>query len=163
MCSTCQPHRTTSSHRWQRRMVYPSAVMNRRIFLALGSLVLIAATLLAVPDVRHRIMLPSSKMLIQPVPGDPQPMNSFPVNIQISPDQKYAAILEVGYGDVETNVHQSIAILDFATNEITRFADPRLGRDAHQSFFIGLAWSSDGHHLYAPIGSTSDPEGKKAG
>jgi len=137
--------------------------MNRRIFLALGSLVIIAATLLALPDARKRIMLPTSKMLIQPVPGDPQPMNSFPVNIQISPDQKYAAVLEAGFGDVETQVHQSIAILDFATNQLTRFADPRLGKNAQQSYFIGLAWSTDGRHLYAPIGSTTDPEGKKPG
>ena len=51
----------------------------------------------------------------------------------------------------------------FSTNQINRFADPRLGRGAHQSYFIGLAWSIDAHHLYAPIGSTSDPEGKKPG
>jgi len=135
--------------------------MRTRLLVVLGLLVTTTALLIAIPEVRHRIMLPSSKMLIQPIPGSPQPMNSLPVNIQISPDQRYAAILEAGYGDVETNVHQSIAILDFATNQITRFADPRLGRNAHQSYFIGLAWSTDGHHLYAPIGSTSDPEGKK--
>ncbi|MGZ4788452.1 MAG: bifunctional YncE family protein/alkaline phosphatase family protein [Terriglobales bacterium] len=136
--------------------------MRTRVFVILAALLLIAAALLAIPG-RNRISLPTSKVLIQPVPGNPQPMNTFPVNIQISPDQNYAAILEAGYGDVETNVHQSIAVLDFATNQITRFADPRLGHDAHQSYFIGLAWSSDGRHLYAPIGSTSDPEGKKPG
>ena len=137
--------------------------MRTRLLVALALLLATAALLIALPDVRHRIMLPSSKMIIQPVPGNPQPMNTFPVNIQVSPDQKYAAILEAGYGDLETDVHQSIAILDFSTNQITRFADPRLGRGAHQSYFIGLAWSTDGHHLYAPIGSTSDPEGKKPG
>jgi DNA-binding beta-propeller fold protein YncE len=137
--------------------------MKLRLLLSVTAVLLLAAALLAIPDVRHRIMLPSSKLLIQPIPGSPQAMNSFPVNIQVSPDQRYAAILEAGYGDVETAVHQSIAILDLDTNQITRFADPRLGKDAHQSYFIGLAWSSDGHHLYAPIGSTSDPEGRNPG
>ena len=138
--------------------------MNRRLLIItfISLLVTASALLIAAPS-RNRISLPTSKMLIQPLPGSPQPMNSFPVNIQVSPDQKYAAILEAGYGDVETQVHQSIAILDFATHQVTRFADPRLGPKAHQSCFIGLAWSTDGRHLYAPIGSTSDPEGKKEG
>ena len=137
--------------------------MKRPVLFSLFALALIAVSVLAIPAVRNRIMLPTSKVLIEPVPGDPQPMNTFPVNIQVSPDQKYAAILEAGYGDLETDVHQSIAVLDFATNQITRFADPRLGKKAHQSYFIGLAWSSDGRHLYAPIGSTTDPEGKQPG
>src|SRR5581483_179163 len=106
-------------------LVYPFAVMKRPVLFFLCALALIAVSVLAIPPVRNRLMLPTSKLLLQPVPGDPQPMNTFPVNIQISPDQKYAAILEAGYGDLETDVHQSIAILDFATNRITRFADPR--------------------------------------
>jgi hypothetical protein len=137
--------------------------MKTRVLLLISVLVLIALSLIAIPPVRNRISLSTSKLLIEPVPGAPQPMNTFPVNTQISPYQKYAAILEAGYGDLETKVHQSIAVLNFATNQITRFADPRMGKGAHQSYFIGLAWSSDGRHLYAPIGSTSDPEGKKPG
>src|SRR3954451_12538714 len=104
--------------------------------------------------------LPSSKQLGS-VPGNPQAMGAFPVNIVVSPDQKYAAILEAGYGTLETDLHQSIAVLNFATGEITRFLDPRLGPKSRQSFFLGIAWSSDGKHIYAPIGSITDPTGTK--
>ncbi len=38
---------------------------------------------------------------------------------------------------------------------------PRLGESAHQSYFLGLAFSSDGSHLYASIGSITDPTGAK--
>jgi hypothetical protein len=95
-------------------------------------LLFLAAALIAIPPLHNRISLPSSKLLIELVPGNPQPMNTLPVNIQISPDQKYAAVLEAGFGDLATDIHQSIAVLDFATNQITRFADPRLGKDVHQ-------------------------------
>ncbi len=123
---------------------------------------LVALALLAIPGVRQRIMLSTSKVLITPVPGDPRPMGAFPVNIALSPDQKYAAILEAGFGTPETDMHQSIAVLDFDTNQITRFADPRLPLNARQSFFLGIAWSSDGRYIYAPICSITDPDGSKA-
>jgi DNA-binding beta-propeller fold protein YncE len=135
--------------------------MKRRTVIILVCLFALALTLLATDPVRKRIWLPSSKILITGVPGSPQPMGAFPVNIQISPDQKYAAILEAGYGTLESQLHQSVAVLDFASGEITRFADPRLGPKAHQSFFLGLAWSSDGKHIYAPVGSITDPTGSK--
>lgn len=135
--------------------------MKRRWVLFLACLFVLGISLLATEPARKRISLPSSKILIGPVPGNPQPTGAFPVNIQISPDQKYAAILEAGYGTAETELHQSVAVLDFATGEITRFADPRLGYRARQSFFLGLAWSSDGKHIYAPVGSITDPEGTK--
>jgi DNA-binding beta-propeller fold protein YncE len=137
--------------------------MRKQTVVILSVVVLVVVAVLATGPARKRIMLPSSKMLITPVPGDPKPMGSFPVNIALSPDQKYAAILEAGYGTVETELHQSIAVFEFASGEITRFADPRLGKDARQSFFLGIAWSSDGRHIYAPMSSISDPEGKREG
>ncbi len=135
--------------------------MKRRWVILLASLFIVGLSLLATEPVRKRISLPSSKLLIGPVPGNAQPMGAFPVNIQISPDQKYAAILEAGYGTVETQLNQSVAVLDFASGQITRYADPRLGYKAKQSFFLGLAWSSDGKHIYAPVGSITDPTGAK--
>ena len=35
--------------------------------------------------------------------------------------------------------------------------------ESHQSYFIGLAFSSDGKHLYASMGSLTDPTGAKPG
>jgi DNA-binding beta-propeller fold protein YncE len=135
--------------------------MKTRSVVIVSCLVVLGVALLATNPVRKRISLPSSKTLITPVPGNPQPMGAFPVNIALSPDQKFAAILEAGYGTVETELKQSVAVLDFASGEITRFADPRLGPKARQSFFLGIAWGSDGKHIYAPVGSITDPTGAK--
>ena len=55
------------------------------------------------------------------------------------------------------------AVLDLKTNQIVEYPDARLGEDAHQSYFLGLAFSSDGKHLYASVGSLTDPTGAKPG
>jgi DNA-binding beta-propeller fold protein YncE len=126
---------------------------------------LAAATLLAQapPEARPPINLPTSKMLTVPSPGRIGSTNSFPATMVVSPDGRYAALLNDGYGTQETLAHQSIAVLDLKTNQIADFPDARLGEDAHQSYFIGLAFSSDGKHLYASVGSLTDPTGAKAG
>jgi DNA-binding beta-propeller fold protein YncE len=102
-------------------------------------------------------------MLTAPSPGRLGGTNSFPATMVLSPDGRYAALLNDGYGTQETLAHQSIAVLDLKTNQITDYPDARFGDDAHQSYFIGLAFSSDGKHLYASVGSITDPTGKKPG
>jgi DNA-binding beta-propeller fold protein YncE len=113
------------------------------------------------PD--HSINLPTSKMLTVPVPGKIGNTNSFPGTMVLSPDGRYAALLNDGYGTQETLAHQSIAVLDLKTNQIADYPDARLGDEAHQSYFLGLAFSSDGKHLFASVGSLSDPTGAKSG
>ena len=81
----------------------------------------------------------------------------------ISPDGRYAALLNNGYGTQETMAMQSIAILDLKTNQIIEYPDKRFGEDVHQSYFLGLVFSSDGKHLYASVGSITDPTGREAG
>src|ERR1700745_3850384 len=108
-------------------------------------------------------MLPSSKRLTVPSPGRIGSTNSFPATMVLSPDGKYAALLNDGYGTQETLAHQSIAVLNLTTNQITEFPDARLSDTAHQSYFIGLGFSSDGKHLYASVGSLTDPTGAKNG
>ena len=108
-------------------------------------------------------MLPTTKMLSAPSPGRIGSTNSFPATMVVSPDGRYAALLNDGYGTQETLAHQSIAILDLKSNQIADYPDARLSDEAHQSYFIGLAFSSDGKHLYASMGSLSDPTGAKAG
>ncbi len=102
--------------------------------------------------------LPSSKTL-EPVPGSPQKLNSFPSNIVISPDGRYAAILNQGYGTEMSGMHQSIAIYDIKDRELRDFPDARLSVDAKQTYWLGLAFSSKGDELYASIASLTDPEG----
>ena len=108
-------------------------------------------------------MLPTSKMLTVPSPGRIGSTNSFPATMVLSPDGRYAALLNDGYGTQETLAHQSIAVLDLKSNKITEYPDTRLSDTSHQSYFIGLAFSSNGKHLYASMASLSDPTGAKAG
>jgi hypothetical protein len=112
---------------------------------------------------KKTINLPSSKKLMAPAPGDPRAIGSFPTNIVVSPDGRYAAILENGYGTTSMNLQQGIAVLNLDTNAIAEFPDARLGPRAKQSYFLGLAFSGDGKHLYASMGSLTDPTGKSAG
>ena len=107
------------------------------------------------------INLPTSKSLHEPVLGAPQSTNSLPVTAALRPDGKYLALLNNGYGSVESNYQQSIAVLDLATNQLRDFPDARLGPHARQTYFVGLAWSADGSELYASMASLTDPEGKK--
>jgi DNA-binding beta-propeller fold protein YncE len=114
-------------------------------------------------DRSRRINLPTSKTLTLPVPGYLARTNSFPATIAVSPDGRYAALLNQGYGTQETGARQSIAILDLSSNQLHDFPDDRLSDDysTHQSYFIGLAFSSDGRRLYASMGSITDPTGEK--
>jgi hypothetical protein len=111
----------------------------------------------------RQISLPTSKVLIVPAPGVVGSLNGFAAAMTVSPDGRYAAILNDGYGAQQNQAHQSIAILDLSTNRLSDFPEDRLPQDAHQSYFVGLAFSSDSGHLYASIGSITDPTGEKPG
>jgi DNA-binding beta-propeller fold protein YncE len=111
------------------------------------------------PTQKKDIPLPSSKTLHVPAPGSPQRTNSFPTAVALSPDGKYLAILNNGYGTPESSFQQSIALLDLTSNQLRDFPDPHLALNARQTYFLGLAWSSDGSELYASIASLTDPEG----
>ena len=110
-------------------------------------------------DKPRKIPLPSSKVLNAPSPGRIGAVNSFPAKIALSPDGRYAALLNNGYGTQQSQAHQSITILDLGTNQLNDFPDARLSDTAHQTYFLGLAFGSDGKHLYASMGSITDPTG----
>ena len=111
----------------------------------------------------REIDLPSDKSLSAPAPGVFARLNGFAANVALSSDHHYAAILNDGYGTQANEAHESIAILNLSTNQLTDFPESRLGEEARQSYFIGLAFSSDGGHLYASMGSITDPTGEKPG
>ncbi|MGA7635008.1 MAG: phosphoesterase, partial [Terriglobales bacterium] len=102
-------------------------------------------------DQSRRINLPTSKSLTLPVPGYIARSNSFPATLALSPDGRYAALLNQGYGTEESGGRQSIGILDLSNNQLRDFPDDRLTDEysTHQTYFIGLAFSTDGNHLYA--------------
>ena len=122
---------------------------------------LVAGFAAAPPPASRDVPLPTSKLLHGPAPGRIANLNSFPATIAISPDRRYAAFLNDGYGTQAAQAHQSITILDLQSNTLSDFPDSRLGEEAHQSYFLGLAFSSDGRHLYASVGSITDPTGAK--
>jgi DNA-binding beta-propeller fold protein YncE len=115
------------------------------------------------PAGNSTISLPTSKILTTPAPGRIGSTNSFPAAIALSPDGRFAALLNDGYGTEEAMVTQSIAILDLKSNKLSDFPDKRFAENAHQSYFLGLVFGSDGKHLYASVGSITDPAGEKAG
>ncbi len=106
----------------------------------------------------HKIHLPTSKTLTVPVPGFIARSNSYPAAIALSPDGRYAALLNQGYGTEQSGLRQSIAILDLRDNQLRDFPDDRLRADEKStllSYFIGLAFSGDGQHLYASVSSVT--------
>jgi DNA-binding beta-propeller fold protein YncE len=107
--------------------------------------------------------LPTSKTLTEPTPGHLGYINSFPATIALSPDGRYAAFLNDGYGTQETRARQSISVLDLRNNEIADFPDDRFKENAAQSLFQGIGFSTDGKHLYASVGSITDPNGENSG
>src|SRR5689334_926467 len=105
---------------------------------------------------QQAIDLPTSKQLA-PVPGTPQRTNSLPMAIAASPDGRYLALLNAGYGTYESEYEQSIAVLDTTTGKVTDFPEARTSPRLPQTLYQGLAFSSDGTHLYASFDSLSVP------
>src|SRR3984885_12926750 len=107
----------------------------------------------------NKINLPTSRVLTIPVPGFIARTNSYLATIALSPDGRYAALLNQGYGTEQSGVRQSIAILDLSNNQLRDFPDDRLRGDeksTRQSYFIGLGFSTDGRHVYASMGSAAE-------
>ncbi|MGH9507122.1 MAG: bifunctional YncE family protein/alkaline phosphatase family protein, partial [Terriglobales bacterium] len=109
------------------------------------------------------IELPSNERLFLPLPGHPRQTNSFPTAIAVSPDGRYAAVLDNGYGSRQTHGRESIAIVDLATGRMHDYADPRLAARFKQTYFLGLAFGPRGRHLYASLASRTDPRGERRG
>jgi DNA-binding beta-propeller fold protein YncE len=112
---------------------------------------------------RPQIPLSTSKVLMFPVPGEPQRTNSFPTAAVLSPDRRYLALLNNGYGTEESGFNESIAVLEIETGRLVDYPDARLGREARQTFFLGLTFSLDGKRLYASMASLTAAEGARPG
>jgi DNA-binding beta-propeller fold protein YncE len=103
------------------------------------------------------INLPSSKQLITPAPGHPQRLNSLPISLAVSPDGRYLVTVNAGFGTYESQYNQSLAVLDTQTGALADYPDARTPVGAKQTLYSGLAFSRDGSHLYASLGSTTNP------
>jgi DNA-binding beta-propeller fold protein YncE len=109
------------------------------------------------------IHLPTSKEIAGPVPGSPQPLNSLPMAAAWSPDHRYLALVNAGFGTVESNYEQSVAILDTGTGKLTDYPEARTEVASPQTYYSGIAFSVDGSHVYVSFDSLSAPEGGKEG
>ena len=103
--------------------------------------------------------LPTSKQLIGEIPGHPQRLNSLPMSMAVSPDRRYVVTVNAGWGTFESNYEQSLAVLDTQTGALEDFPDDRTQLTLKQTLYAGLAFSHDGTHLYASMGSIAVPEG----
>ena len=108
------------------------------------------------------IDLPTGKEIIGQVPGNPQRLNSLPMSMAVSPDGRYVVTVNAGYGTFESQYMQSLAVMDTQTGAVTDFPDDQTEVGAKQTLYSGLAFSRDGTHVYASMGSTTDPEGDGA-
>ena len=120
------------------------------VFLVFGTWSLAAQT----------VDLPTSKQLIGEIPGHPQRLNSLQMSMAVSPDGRYVVTVNAGYGTFESNYEQSLAVLDTQTGALEDFPDDRTQVNAMQTLYSGLAFSHDGTHLYASMGSETAPEGE---
>ena len=131
---------------------------NSALFLVAGSLLTVGAR----TSVAQSIDLPTSKQLMEPVPGNPQRLNSLPMSMAISPDGRYVVTVNAGLGTYESHYEQSLAVLDTQGGSVADFPDARTPIHAKQTLYSGLAFSRDGSHLYASMGSLDDPLGTAA-
>jgi DNA-binding beta-propeller fold protein YncE len=135
--------------------------MKTRVALALSFSCLAFAPILSSAQT---IDLPTSKQLTEEVPGHPQRVNSLPISMAVSPDKRYVVTVNAGYGTFESKYDQSLAVLDTQTGTVADFPDARTeARRARQTLYSGLAFSPDGTHIYATMGSITDPTGEKQG
>jgi DNA-binding beta-propeller fold protein YncE len=114
------------------------------------------------PPAQALRQLPNGKLLGE-VPGNPRATNNFPTAAAVSPDGRFAVLLHSGFGAYTSGEKQSLTVLNLQTNELRDFPDERLGTGAKQTYFLGLALSIDGKHLYASMASLTDPLGKEKG
>jgi DNA-binding beta-propeller fold protein YncE len=128
------------------------------------SVVLLAAAICANTIFAQGINLPTSKQLVGEIPGHPQRINSLPSSMAVSPDRRFVVTVNDGYGTFESRYEQSIAVYDTQTGALADFPDDRTNaRAAHQTLYSGLVFSRDGSHLYAGMGSITDPTGERQG
>jgi hypothetical protein len=111
------------------------------------------------------IHLPSGKILVEPPAGRfLSDLNAFPINSTISPEGRYVAFLNNGYGHAMSGFRKSIAILDRVTGQVSDTTEPGTGLYFNgpaniSTPFYGISFSSDGRRLYVSIASTKgDPE-----
>ncbi|MGC2618919.1 MAG: phosphoesterase, partial [Acidobacteriaceae bacterium] len=87
-------------------------------------------------------------------------MNSLPMTAAWSPDHRYLALVNAGYGTAESDYEQSVAVLDTTTGKLTDYPIPLTDMTLPQTLYSGIAFSGDGSRIYLSFDSISEPNGK---
>jgi DNA-binding beta-propeller fold protein YncE len=104
--------------------------------------------------------LPSGKVLFEPPAGRfISDLNAFPINSAISPDGRFVAFLNNGFGHSTSGFRKSIAIYDRVTGQLSDTQEPGTGLYFNgpadiSTIYYGIAFSGNGSRLYVSIAST---------
>jgi hypothetical protein len=111
------------------------------------------------------VPLPSGKVLYEPPAGTfLSDLNAFPINSAVSPDGRYIAFLNNGFGHPSSGFRKSIAIYDRVNGQLSDTPEPGTGLNFDgptdiSTVYYGIAFSSSGSRLYVSIASTKkDPK-----
>ena len=110
-------------------------------FILYPALLALLALPLAAQDSTAPTRLPNGRLLGE-VPGHPRDINNLPTAAAVSPDGRFVVFLHSGFGAYTAKGQQSLSVLNVETNELTDFPDDRLGHNARQTYFLGLAFAS---------------------
>ena len=128
------------------------------LLLCLGSVAF--SPLLSQVEPWQPVPLPSGKVLLEPPAGRYlSDLNAFPINSAISPDGRYVAFLNNGFGHSASGFRKSIAIYDRVTGQVSDTQEPGTGlyfdgpADISTTYY-GIAFSTSGSRLYVSIAST---------
>ena len=106
------------------------------------------------------VALPSGKVLREPPAGTfVSDLNAFPINSAISPNGRYVAFLNNGYGHPSSGFRKSIALYDQVTGQLSDTSEPGTGLNFDgptdiSTTYYGIAFGSAGTRLYVSIAST---------
>jgi DNA-binding beta-propeller fold protein YncE len=111
------------------------------------------------------VPLPSGKILVEPPAGTfLSDLNAFPINSAISPNGRFVAFLNNGFGHPSSGFKKSIAVYDRANGQLSDTQEPGTGLAFEgpaniSTVYYGIAFSSNGSRLYVSIASTKkDPK-----
>ena len=83
------------------------------------------------------------------------------MSLVLSPDGRYAVVVNAGFGTFESGYMQSLAVLDSVTGILTDFPESQTGtgRDSQETLYSGLQFSRDGGRVYASLASLTHSVG----
>ena len=141
----------------------PKMLQSKRV--AVSALFFLLVVTSSSPQERWQpVYLPTGKVMVEPPAGVfVSDLNAFPINSAISPDGRFVAFLNNGYGHSTSGFRKSIAVHDRVTGLVSDFTEPGTGLNFDGPAdictpFYGIAFSSNGKRLYLSLASTrKDP------